>query len=170
MANIDILVCPNRTGGVKVWAKNNDNSRVCYGGLSGSTRRGLKIEDSAVTMRAKEGKGYARALHIRDASFGLIDDFDLKEIVGGATRALTETTEAIQWDSLESKFSRLLSKSSINREYLLRMINPTNFGFQPPVTISSLDFLSLEDDRVTGVTPVHQIAAAVTAVDARWNF
>lgn len=168
MANIDILVRPNSTGGVKVWAKNNDNARVCYGGLSGSTR-GLKIEDSAVTMQGKVGKGYARALHIWDASFGLIDDYDLKEIVGGASRALTETADAIRWDSLQSKICRALYKKSIDREYLARIINPASFGFQQHITISNLDLLFRDDDTVT-YAPALQIVLAVTTVDARWNF
>lgn len=168
MANIDILVCPNSTGGVKVWARNNDNSRVCYGGLSGSTR-GLKIEDSAVTMQKKMGNGYARALHILDASFGLIDDYDLKEIVGGASRALTETAEVIQWDSLQSKICRALYKNSIGREYLARTINPASFGFQQHITIRNLDSLFGDGDPVT-YAPAPQIVSAVTTVDARWSF
>lgn len=170
MADIDILVCSTPSGAVKIWARNNDNGRACHGGLSGSTS-GLKIKDSLVAAGAKEDKGYVRALTILDRPFGTVDDFDLKEIVGGVSRALTETADAIQWGSVESRVARRLSKSGVNREHLARLINPRSYGYQPSLMIGSLDFLSTDDDDTHPLfVPNPQIASAVTVTDANWNF
>lgn len=172
MANIDILVCPTPAGTVKIWGRNNDNGRVCYGGLSGSTR-GLKIEDSTITARAKENKGYARAFTVIDRPFGIVDDFDLKGIVAGISRALTETAEPIPCDSVEAKIARHLWKRNVNREHLARLINSASFGFQPSLTITSLGFLSGDDDdddASTAFPLAPQITSAVTLTDTSWNF
>jgi hypothetical protein len=171
MADIDILVRSTPSGTVKIWARNQANGRVCYGGLSGSTR-GLKIGDSLVTARAKERKGYVRAFTVIDTHFGTVDNFDLKEIVGGVSRALTENANAIPWDCMEAKIARYLSKGGVGREHLARLINPRGFGFQPSLMIRNLNSLSIDDDDDTPIwfVPNLQIASAVTVTDANWNF
>jgi hypothetical protein len=171
MAEIDILVSTTPGGTVKIWARNNNTGRVCYGGLSGSAR-GLKIKDSAITARVKERKGYVRGLTIIDRPFGVVHDPDLKGIVAGISRALTETAESIPWDSVEAKFARHLWKHNVNRAHLARLINPASFGFQPSLTITSLDFLARDDDDddPPWFVPNPHISSAVTLADANWNF
>lgn len=171
MADIDILVRTTPSGTVKIWARNNNSGRVCYGGLSGSAS-GLKIGNSTITALAKEREGYVRGFTIIDRPFGLVHDPHLKGIVAGASRALTETAESIPWDSVEAKFARHLWKHGVNQEHLARLINSASFGFQPSLTITSLDFMARDDDDddTPWFVPNIQVASAVTVADANWNF
>lgn len=171
MANIEISVCSTPSGAVKIWARNNDNGRVCYGDLSGSSR-GLKIEDSTATTHSKWKEDYVRALTIVDEASGILDDFPLKEIVGGASRALKESADAIEWDSVEAKIARHAAQNGVNQEYLARLLNPRGLGYQWDLTISNLDFLSKDNDdgAVPDCAPSPHVFSAVGTVETIWNF
>lgn len=177
MAHIHVLVYSSEPGGsAKIWARNEDNGRVCYGALPGSSSA-LKLKRREETVQAMVRLGWVKLLCIADESFGVVGDFLMREIVGGVSRGLMgmESNPCDPMENpMEAMMGRFVLKSGIDLAKL--RFTPTSTLREPRIMIRSLSAFNdcaasfNDDDTFLGCVPVQQIATAVTTVDARWDF
>lgn len=161
MAVINIAVYAISNGTFRIWARNEDDGRVCSGRLTG-TFRGLAVSGSNSTLADKRRQGYETVLRIEDDAFVVRNDRAFKSIIGLFSGALLGSGE----HTVHTRLRNL----GVDREYLNQRLLP---GLSALVTIFDLHQIFEAGDNDAASTPAPPYPgnkSACAFADSAWNF